>query len=364
MSHVGFVIAGISLSILRGAPPNDVEEFKRQYEVDAADLFNHIAVLVQRIHHERDTTRTQLTAANETIDNIEEQVTQLNLDLNFTRAAPAPAVSVPVAAAPSPTTVPAFRSKKFPDPEKFDGTLTKLPGFITQLRMKLEVNYDRFRNEAAKVIYPVSRLEGRALDQVVPLVNTNSAALFSTVTAFIAHLEASFGDPDPRGTARRQLVALKQSKGDFVTYYSQSLCIVAYLDYNEGAKIDALAEGLLEDLQDAMTYRTGRLNTVEAYVTMLMTIDNQAIRNTIGQFTTPTAVAHASHTTGGLAAMDLSPLQAHPTQRPATEQRYTFINGQRKTSADESQWRRNNNLCMYITNPGHVFANCSSANRL
>jgi hypothetical protein len=333
-----------------------VEEFKRQYEVDAADLFNHIAVLVQRIRLERDTARTQLAAANETIDNLEEQVTRLNLDLNIARAAPAPAISVPVTAAPPPTTVPAFRSEKFPDPEKFNGTRTKLSGFTTQLRMKLEVNHDRFRNEAANVIYAVSRLEGRALDQVVPLINANPAAPFSSVTAFVAHLEASFGDPDPRGTTRRQLVALKQGKGDFATYYSQFLRIVAYLDYNEGAKIDALAEGLLEDLKDAMTYRTDRPNTVEAYATMLMTIDNQvrgrkaeqrAVRNTMGQFTAPATVAHPSHTAGGLAPMDLSTLQARPTQRPTAEQRYTFVNGQRKTSAAEKQWRRDNNLCMY-----------------
>ncbi|KAH0606068.1 uncharacterized protein H6S33_004525 [Morchella sextelata] len=310
------------------APPNDVEEFKRQYEVDAAGLFNNIAVLVQRIRLQRDTLNTQLTAANETIDNLEEQVTQLNLNLNVARAAPAPAASAPVAAAPPPTTVPAFRSEKFPDPEKFDGTRNKLPGFTTQLRIKLEVNHDRFRNEAAKVIYAVSRLEGRALDQVVPLVNANPAAPLSSVTAFVAHLEASFGDPDPRGTARRQLVTLKQGKGDFATYYSQFLRIVAYLDYNEGAKIDALAEGLSEDLKDAMTYRTDRPNTVEAYAPMLMTIDNQvrgrkaeqrAIRNTMGQFAAPAAVAHPSHTTGSLAPMDLSALQARPTQRPATE---------------------------------------------
>ncbi|KAH0605158.1 uncharacterized protein H6S33_005140 [Morchella sextelata] len=236
------------------AAPNDVEGFRRMYEADPVELFNNIATLVQRVRLQRDTLHTQLTAANETIDNLEEQINRLNLDLNVARAAPAPTVAAPVAAAPPPAPVPAFRSEKFPDPEKFDGTRTKLPGFTTQLRMKLEVNHDRFRNEAAKVIYAVSRLEGRALDQVVPLVNANPAAPFSSVTAFVAHLEASFGDPDPRGTARRQLVALKQGKGDFATYYSQFLRIVAYLDYNEGAKIDALAEGLSEDLKDAMTY--------------------------------------------------------------------------------------------------------------
>ncbi|KAH0608327.1 uncharacterized protein H6S33_001461 [Morchella sextelata] len=354
------------------AAPNDVEGFRQMYEADSTELFNNIATLVQHVGFQRDTLHTQLTAANETIDNLEGQINRLNLDLNIARASSAPTVAVPVAAAPPPAPVPTFRSEKFPDPEKFDGTRTKLPRFITQLRMKLEVNHDRFRNEAAKVIYAVSHLEGRALDQVIPLINANPAAPFSSITAFVAHLEASFGDPDPQNTARPQLVALKQGKGDFANYYSQFLHIVAYLDYNEGAKIGALTEGPSEDLKDAITYQADRPNTIEAYATMLMTIDNQvqghkaeqrAIRNTMGQFTAPAAVAHPSHTAGGLAPMDLSALQSHPTQRPAIEQRYTFINGQRKTSAAEKQWRRYNNLCMYCANSGHVFANCPSANR-
>ncbi|KAH0603198.1 uncharacterized protein H6S33_008202 [Morchella sextelata] len=248
--------------------------------------------------------------------------------MSLTPPPPLPSLS-PFAAALPPTTVPAFRFEKFPDPEKFDDTHTKLPEFTTQLRMKLEVQHHRFRNEAAKVIYAVSRLEGRALDQVVPLVNANPAAPFSSVTAIVAQVKASFRDPDPRGTTCHQLVDLKQGKGDFATNYSQFLRIVAYLDYNEGAKISALAEGLSNDLKDTMTYRTDRPNTVYEYATMLMTIDNRvrgrkaeqrAIRNTMGQFTAPAAVVHPSHTTGGLARMDLSDLQARPAQRPAAEQ--------------------------------------------
>ncbi|RPB06590.1 hypothetical protein P167DRAFT_580318 [Morchella conica CCBAS932] len=139
-------------------------------------------------------------------------------------------------------------------------------------------------------------------------------------------------------TAHRQPVALKQGKGEFATYCSQFFRIVAYLNYNEGVKIDALADGLSEGLKNAMTYRTDRLNMVEAYATMLMTIDKQirgrkaerAIHNTMGQFIAPAATAHLSHTAGYLAPIDFSTFQAHPTQQPATEQRYTFVNGQRK----------------------------------
>ncbi|KAH0609727.1 uncharacterized protein H6S33_012273 [Morchella sextelata] len=210
--------------------------------------------------------------------------------------------------------------------------------------MKLEVNHDRFRNEAAKVIYAVSRLAERVPDQVIPLINGKSAAPFDSITTFIAHLKASFGDLDPRGTTRGQLVTLKQGKRDFATYYSQFLCIVTYLNYNKGAKIDVLAEGLSEDLKDTMTYWIDRTNIIEAYATIFMTIDNQirsrkakqrAIRNTMGQFTARAAVAHPSHTAGDLPPMDLSVLQTCSAQCPADEQQYTFVNGQRKTSTTD-----------------------------
>ncbi|KAH0612464.1 uncharacterized protein H6S33_008844 [Morchella sextelata] len=73
-------------------PPKDIEEFKQ-----------------------KDTARTQFATNHETIDNLEEQVTQLNLDLNLARAAPAPIITVPVVTFPSPITASPFRSENFTD---------------------------------------------------------------------------------------------------------------------------------------------------------------------------------------------------------------------------------------------------------
>ncbi|KAI0992791.1 hypothetical protein K3495_g15393 [Podosphaera aphanis] len=101
---------------------------------------------------------------------------------------------------------------------------------------------------------------------------------------------------------------------------------------------------------------------------MLMTIDNQIRgrraeknhRNSAGQFTN---APHPSHVPGGLAPMDLSASTSHRAQRPAAEERYTFVNGQRKTTAAEKQWRKENNLCMYCAGAGHSYSNCPTANR-
>ena len=377
--------------------PNNVTEFCQQFENDSSTLYGHIVTLIQRLRNERShaTTRleksnserdeekrklvsayeerdraiAQLSLAHQSIDQLEEQSTKLNLELNIARAG----YLSNIASKENTENPPKhnFRSEKFPDPQKFNGARAELPGFLTQLRMKLEVNDDRFRNESAKVIYSISRLEGRALDQVVPLVNANQSAPFSSVDAFIAHLNASFGDPDPRGTARRELKTLKQGNGDFAEYYSQFLRIIAYLDYNESAKIDALVTGISEDLKDSLVYHEGQPNTLEKYATMLMNTDNK-IRgrkaeqkytwNSSAQPSYPTN-GLPSHVPGGLTPMDLSALRSQPVARPPLDQRYTFVNGTRKTSAAEKHWRKGNNLCMYCAGSGHVFSNCPVPNR-
>lgn len=350
-------------------PPPSLEEFKRQYEESPADLYAYFNAHIARYRSERDTTQKQLASANEAIDTLEEQATQLNLDLNIARAGHISAI--PTSTINEQNVTSSFRSEKFPDPEKFNGTRAKLPGFLTQLRMKLEVNHDRFRNESAKVIYSISRLEGRALDQVVPLVNSCPSAPFSSVNAFIAHLEASFGDPDPRGTARRELVTLRQGNGDFATYYSKFLRVISYLNYNEAAKIDALTDGLSDGLKDALIFQTETPTCLESYAKALMTIDNRirgrkaeqnSHRPPVAQIPNSN-VGHLSHVAGGVVPMDLSALLAQQAQRPPVEQRYTYVNGARRTTPAEKQWRRTNNLCMYCAGAGHTFNNCPTANR-
>ncbi|KAH0603595.1 uncharacterized protein H6S33_007917 [Morchella sextelata] len=140
--------------------------------------------------------------------------------------------------------------------------------------MKLEVNHNHFRNGTAKVIHAVNCLEGRVRDQVIQLVKANPADFFSSVTFFVAYMEGSFRELNTQSTNHRQLVPLRQGKGDFATYYSQFIRNMSHLHYNKGVKIDQLPERLSDNFRDVMTYRTDRPNMVEAYATMSVTIDN------------------------------------------------------------------------------------------
>ncbi|KAH0611276.1 uncharacterized protein H6S33_010541 [Morchella sextelata] len=76
---------------------------------------------------------------------------------------------VPVPVAPAST--PGQRSDKIPDPSKFDGIRSALRPFITQLRLKMIGNADRFTSTQQQLVYAINLLSGGALGQVMPVVN-------------------------------------------------------------------------------------------------------------------------------------------------------------------------------------------------
>jgi hypothetical protein len=99
------------------------------------------------------------------------------------------------------------KSEKMPDPAVFDGAKEKLNDFITDMRIKLNVNADRYTSEEQRFGYVVFRTSGEAKDQLRPYYNPESEAMISDQALKI--LEAAFRDPDRKGTAQRTLTALR-----------------------------------------------------------------------------------------------------------------------------------------------------------
>ena len=56
------------------------------------------------------------------------------------------------------------RSTKHPDPSSFGGDKAELRGWMTQLRIKLNINKDHYPTEQSKLAYALSRLKERALN--------------------------------------------------------------------------------------------------------------------------------------------------------------------------------------------------------
>lgn len=94
------------------------------------------------------------------------------------------------------------RSDKIPDPPMFDGNKTKLREFVTKLRLKMIGNADRYPTTQEKLVYAANRLEGTAMDQVMPYITVDAAKKTKTELEgyenLIQILENAFGDPNKK----------------------------------------------------------------------------------------------------------------------------------------------------------------------
>lgn len=118
--------------------------------------------------------------------------------------------------------------------------------------MKLQGDYARFPTKQHKLRYTVGLLQGNAFTQIQPYILKTTINFNTDVTALLNILEATFGDPDCKGTAERKLETLKQANRDFSTYYAEFSLHVANTQWNDAAKKTGLSHGLSNEIKDAL----------------------------------------------------------------------------------------------------------------
>lgn len=146
------------------------------------------------------------------------------------------------------------RSPKHPDPNKFAGNKDDLPHFVTQLKLKLNINADHYTAPKSDISYAISRLEGNALSQVLPLVKSATEVNIGSIDTFFQILEAAFGDPDKKGTAQRKIRLLRQANRPFHEYLADFQRYIVDTGYDEEAKLASLIEGLSQELKNMLMY--------------------------------------------------------------------------------------------------------------
>ncbi|KAJ5041572.1 uncharacterized protein L3040_005152 [Drepanopeziza brunnea f. sp. 'multigermtubi'] len=93
------------------------------------------------------------------------------------------------------------RSAEHLDLDKFDGTITKLRPFLTDMSIKLAVNRDWYLTEYDKMAYFLSRLSGEAKGQVKRSTFIRSEILYKSVSKIIDILDAAFDNINAKSTA-------------------------------------------------------------------------------------------------------------------------------------------------------------------
>jgi hypothetical protein len=113
---------------------------------------------------------------------------------------------------------------KMEAPSKYDGGKEGVSGWLVQMRAYLLHYEERFVNEAQKVGYAASRLEGKALRWFEPTLKDYlehedkddreefTQEVFKKYTKFEEEIRKVFGDTDEKLHAQERLARLRQTK--------------------------------------------------------------------------------------------------------------------------------------------------------
>ena len=138
----------------------------------------------------------------------------------------------------------------------------------------MRMNTDHYPLTQDKLWYTITRVTGKAKDQVLPYCIGNTVDL-ADLSAFEELMQNFFEDSDQQGTAQTTIQRLCQWNQDFSTYLAEFNRHVEYTKWNEEAKKSALLAEISDELcQLLITVNTTTLN-LGGLTHTLQTIDNR-----------------------------------------------------------------------------------------
>jgi len=267
-------------------------------------------------------------------------------------------------------------------PEKFSGIRAdRLESFLTRCRQVFLLQPRIYTTETSKVAFMASFLTDIASAAVDPLLKAQfdgeEPPELASVQAFSDYLEAGFGDPDPKGTARTALAELSMT-GTAVEYFSNLRKYFAILGWKEHAPIvDRALAGLSDILKDEVVrhpYGFETLNELSAYC---IPLDNrlrarraekesgrkQNDKSSHGSNPHSNPHSHRSkeHSKPSFSAPSSSlppPNAVVRTQSSAHVNDSNSFQLRPKLTREELDQREKDGLCRYCGQSGHSFADC------
>jgi hypothetical protein len=136
-------------------------------------------------------------------------------------------------------------------PEKFDGTRFKFRGFVSQVRLIMQLHPHRYFDDTTHVGFIGTLLTGTAVAWFAPILETSSP-LLQDFNAFLAEFEAVLGDSDKARTSANKLCRLQQGTRSAIVYASEFRELACNVNWGEVALIDQFRCGLCDDVQNLL----------------------------------------------------------------------------------------------------------------
>ena len=115
----------------------------------------------------------------------------------------------------------------------------------------------------------VSLLKKSAADIIRPYLGRDRVDP-ANVDEFWTVLDRAFDDPDRKGTAERNLWALRQGKKEFAPYFAEFMRLKANVTWNDAACIDSLRTGCVQEICDVLRVQLAPLPATLHNVTDLL----------------------------------------------------------------------------------------------
>ena len=273
---------------------------------------------------------------------------------------------------PSPSLgVPHAKEPNVKEPECFSGDTYSLNGFLTQCDLVFALQSSRFANDSVKVKYIISFLRGTPLLAIRPLLLMDpSPIMLNNLQLFTNHLRTTYGDPDEVAVATRKLQDLKQT-GPASAYFAEFQQYIAIAGWGSGPVVVHMAiQGLKSHLQDELARIAIRPQTIGELIQFIVPLDNRLFeREQSKRAQTKIAVPRSTTSYASYAnvAQFTTAAAVQPNvvgvsrPIPTSAVRSTIIRS--PLTAEEKQKRRDNNLCLYCGDAGHLAMSCPAAAR-
>lgn len=256
---------------------------------------------------------------------------------------------------------------KIAQPDKFDGTRSKLDGFLVQVDLNFRMNPSGFQHDEQKIAFVSSYLSGQALQWVTPLFTKNDL-IVSNYPSFIDAFKKRFADPDEVRKAERKLENMTQGKRSAAAYAAEFQLEASKTLWDDASKKSRFRAGLRDDVLDLiLTIPKNQLETFQDFVDQAISCDDRLFerrqdrsRHLRGAFPTESKI--------------FAPINAHSRATPAgkmttphaalSNSGYTGVAPMEigaihhQVTEAERQHRRENNLCLYCGQPGHIIRFC------
>jgi hypothetical protein len=246
---------------------------------------------------------------------------------------------------------------KLERPERFSGKQKDLRNFVASVENIFALQPLRYDSPRAKTGYLGSLFTGDALTWYRTLQETSDACL-TDYEVFKQGFIDMFGDPFIRKTAQDQLEKCQQGSGSTATYVSKFRRIAADTGYNEATLTHSFTKNLSHAVREALAINDEDPASLEDLYRYAIKVDNRLYEL---RRSTPATRALAPQirrrSTDEFKSLRFpTPSGPIPMEIGATQFQTQHRRG--PLSKEEKQRRRDNNLCLYCGEHGHLALQC------